>query len=90
MHLFLVLWKAFKAIENIDKQSISDLGLGGFSDFAILEFLLNKGPTPINTIGKKIHLTSGSITAAVDRAEVAEREGSGSGGNQVADGGPGT
>lgn len=69
MHLFLVLWKAFKAIENIDKQSISDLGLGGFSDFAILEFLLNKGPTPINTIGKKIHLTSGSITAAVDRAE---------------------
>jgi MarR family transcriptional regulator, 2-MHQ and catechol-resistance regulon repressor len=69
MHLFLVLWKAFKAFEHIDKRSITELGLGGFSDFAILELLLNKGPTPINTIGKKIHLTSGSITAAVDRAE---------------------
>jgi MarR family 2-MHQ and catechol resistance regulon transcriptional repressor len=41
----------------------------GFSDFAILEALLHKGPLPVNTIGKKIHLTSGSITAAVDRLE---------------------
>jgi len=29
--------------------------------------LLHKGPTPINTIGGRVHLTSGSITAAVDR-----------------------
>lgn len=69
MHVWLVLWKAFKALEVLDKRSVSDLGLGCISDFAVLEVLFYKGPTPINTIGKKIHLTSGSITAAVDRAE---------------------
>lgn len=69
MHVWLVLWKAFKALEVLDKKSVSDLGLGCISDFAVLEVLHHKGPTPINTIGKKIHLKSGSITAAVDRAE---------------------
>ena len=69
MHVWLVLWKAFKALEQIDKRSIADLGLGGISDFAILELLSNKGSMPINAIGKKIQLTSGSITAAVERAE---------------------
>lgn len=69
MHLWLVLWKAYKSIECIDKRSISSLGIGGMSDFAILEILLHKGPSPINVIGKTIGLTSGSITAAVDRVE---------------------
>lgn len=69
MHVWLVMWKAFKALEHIDKLSIANLGLGGISDFAILELLFNKGAMPINAIGKKIHLTSGSITAAIDRAE---------------------
>lgn len=69
MHVFLVLWKAFRAIEIIDKKSISSLGLGGHSDFAILEMLSTKGAMPINAIGKKVGLTSGSITTAMDRAE---------------------
>jgi MarR family 2-MHQ and catechol resistance regulon transcriptional repressor len=38
-------------------------------DFAVLEALLHKGPLPVNTIGKKVLLTSGSMTAAVDRLE---------------------
>src|SRR5690606_8982285 len=29
----------------------------------------HKGPTPVSLIGKKVGLTSGSITTAVDRAE---------------------
>ena len=69
MHVWLVLWKAYRAMETIDKKSISDLGLGCISDFGLLEHLLSKGTAPVNTIGKKIGLTSGSITAAVDRAE---------------------
>jgi MarR family 2-MHQ and catechol resistance regulon transcriptional repressor len=44
------------------------LGLGP-SDFAVLEVLLHKGPQPVNIIGRKVLLTSGSITAAVDRLE---------------------
>src|SRR6185369_6185368 len=39
------------------------------SDFAVLEMLLNKGPQPINEIGRRIELTSGAITTAVDRLE---------------------
>jgi MarR family 2-MHQ and catechol resistance regulon transcriptional repressor len=39
------------------------------SDFAVLEVLLHKGPQPVNVIGKKVLLTSGSITTAIDRLE---------------------
>jgi MarR family transcriptional regulator, 2-MHQ and catechol-resistance regulon repressor len=39
------------------------------SDFAVLEALLHKGPLPVNEIGRKVLLSSGSITVAVDRLE---------------------
>ena len=64
VHLWLVLWKAYQALLGHAERHIHSLGLG-FSDFAVLEVLLNKGPTPVNTIGEMVHLTSGSITAAI-------------------------
>ena len=64
----LVLWKAAKAVEKVDKSSIAKTGLG-LSDFAIMEVLLHKGPLTINQIGEKVLLTSGSMTVAVDRLE---------------------
>jgi len=66
--VWLVLWKAAHAIEQNAIRSVSALGLGG-SDFAVLEVLPHKGPQPVNIIGKKVMLTSGSITAAIDRLE---------------------
>jgi len=66
VHVFLVLWKAARAVEAYAEHSISDMEMCG-SDFAVLEALLHKGPLPINEIGKKVLLTSGSITVAVDR-----------------------
>src|ERR1700674_3237731 len=68
VHVFLVLWKASRAAEGYAEKSISELEMCG-SDFAVLEALLHKGPLPINEIGKKVLLTSGSITVAVDRLE---------------------
>ena len=68
IHLWLVLWKAYESVRRHAVRHIRSLGLG-FSDFAVLETLLHKGPTPVNTIGGLVHLTSGSITAAVDRLE---------------------
>ena len=65
-HLRLVFARANRAIETVDRQSIAHTGLH-VTDFMILEALLHKGPLPINTIGKKILLTSGSMTAAVNR-----------------------
>ena len=68
VHVFLVLWKAARAVEAYAENSVSQMEMCG-SDFAVLEALLHKGPLPVNEIGKKVLLTSGSITAAVDRLE---------------------
>jgi MarR family transcriptional regulator, 2-MHQ and catechol-resistance regulon repressor len=68
IHLWLILWKATRAVEQNALHSVSGLGLGR-SDFAVLEILLHKGTQPINVIGKKVLLTSGSITTAIDRLE---------------------
>jgi len=65
-HTWVVLSKAARSVADRANQSIADTGLGT-TDFAILEALLHKGPMPVNTIGKKLLLTSGSITTAVDR-----------------------
>ena len=67
-HIRLVLWRAEKAMATVDKESIAATGLG-FSDFAVLEALYHKGPLPVNTIGRKVLLTSGSISTAVQRLE---------------------
>ena len=68
VHVFLVLWKAASAVQAYAEKSISESEMCG-SDFAVLEALLHKGPLPVNEIGKKVLLTSGSITVAVDRLE---------------------
>jgi MarR family transcriptional regulator, 2-MHQ and catechol-resistance regulon repressor len=68
VHVFLVLWKAARAVQGYAEKSVTDLEIGG-SDFAVLEALLHKGPLAVNEIGKKVLLTSGSITVAVDRLE---------------------
>ena len=68
IHLWLVLWKAYESVRAHALRHIHGLGLG-FSEFAVLEALLHKGPTPVNVIGEAVHLTSGSITTAIDRLE---------------------
>jgi MarR family 2-MHQ and catechol resistance regulon transcriptional repressor len=64
--VWLVLWKAARAVEQNAVNSVSRLDLG-LSDFAVLEVLFHKGPQPVNVIGKRVLLTSGSITTAIDR-----------------------
>ena len=68
VHLWLVMWKVTNALEAHALSHIGTLGMC-ISDFAVLELLLHKGETPVNAIGKKVMLTSGSITPAVDRLE---------------------
>jgi len=68
IHTWLLLWKATRAVELYAHKSIQNLGLG-LTDFAVMEALLHKGALPINALGKKVLLTSGSMTAAVDRLE---------------------
>jgi MarR family 2-MHQ and catechol resistance regulon transcriptional repressor len=65
-HTWLVLSKAARSVADRASDSIGHSGLGT-TDFAILEALLHKGSMPVNVIGKKLLLTSGSITTAVER-----------------------
>jgi MarR family transcriptional regulator, 2-MHQ and catechol-resistance regulon repressor len=68
VHLWLILWKAYDSLQAHALKNIASLGLG-LSDFGILEILLHKGCLPVNRIGEKIRLTSGSISVAIDRLE---------------------
>jgi MarR family 2-MHQ and catechol resistance regulon transcriptional repressor len=68
VHLWLLLWKATRAVETQARRSVRGAGMC-LSDFGVLEALLHKGPLPVNALGKKVLLTSGSMTAAVDRLE---------------------
>ncbi len=68
VHLWLILMKAHEALRRHAEAHIHSLGIG-FSEFMVLEALLHKGPTPVNEIGRRIRLTSGAITSAVDRLE---------------------
>jgi len=68
-HLFLLFWKASHAVMRYDQAGIKETGFRSLTDFAVLEVLLHKGSLPVNAIGEKVLLTSGSITTAVDRLE---------------------
>jgi len=68
LHLWLLLWKAFRSMEAHAHRHINCLGLG-LSDFGILEVLLHKGPLNVQELGAKVMLTSGSMTAALNRLE---------------------
>jgi MarR family 2-MHQ and catechol resistance regulon transcriptional repressor len=67
-HLWLVLMKAHRALQRLATRSIES-SEWGLSDFVVMEMLLHKGPQLVNEIGRRIELTSGAITTAVDRLE---------------------
>jgi MarR family transcriptional regulator, 2-MHQ and catechol-resistance regulon repressor len=66
VHVWLILMKAYRSLFSHAHASIGDLGLCD-SDFFVLEVLLHKGPLPVNIVGQKVDLTSGSISIAIDR-----------------------
>src|ERR1043165_2076187 len=68
IHTWLVLMKAHRTLARHATRSIEALEMC-FSDFAILEALLHKGPQSVRELGRRIDLTSGSMTAAIDRLE---------------------
>ncbi|WP_019153012.1 MarR family winged helix-turn-helix transcriptional regulator [Robertmurraya massiliosenegalensis] len=68
LKLFIVLSRAYRAVnENVNKL-INTYGLNP-TEFAVLELLYHKGDQPLQQIGGKILLASGSITYVVDKLE---------------------
>jgi MarR family transcriptional regulator, 2-MHQ and catechol-resistance regulon repressor len=68
LKLFIVLSRAFKAINEHVNKVIQANGLNP-TEFAVLELLYHKGEQPLQQIGAKILLASGSITYVVDKLE---------------------
>jgi MarR family transcriptional regulator, 2-MHQ and catechol-resistance regulon repressor len=68
IHLWLLLWKASRAVEAEALRSVAGFQMG-ITDFAVLEALLHKGPLTVTELGEKVLLTSGSMTTAIDRLE---------------------
>lgn len=68
LKLFIVLSRANKAITEMTNQFFQDQGLNP-TEFAVLELLYHKGHQPLQQIGQKILLASGSITYVVDKLE---------------------
>lgn len=66
IHLWLILWKATRSLEAHAQRSIRGFDMCQ-SDFGVLEALLHRGPLSVKELGAKVLLTSGSMTAAVDR-----------------------
>lgn len=68
LKLYIVLSRANKAINETTNQFFHDNGLNP-TEFAVLELLFHKGRQPLQQIGNKILLASGSITYVVDKLE---------------------
>jgi len=68
IYTWLVLMKAHRTLKRHAERSIEALDMC-LSDFAILEALLHKGPQSVRDLGRRVELTSGSMTTAIDRLE---------------------
>lgn len=66
LKLFTILCRTFSTVSSIAKQDIKNYGLS-LSEFGSLELLYHKGPQKIQEIGKKVLLTSGSLTYVIDQ-----------------------
>jgi MarR family 2-MHQ and catechol resistance regulon transcriptional repressor len=68
LELFVVLSRAYKSMMDYAVRDIRQYDLNP-TEFAVLELLYHKGPQPLQQIGYRILLASGSITYVVDKLE---------------------
>lgn len=68
LKLFVVLSRAAKVLHEQANAFFQDNGLNP-TEFAVLELLYHKGNQPLQKIGNKILLASGSITYVIDKLE---------------------
>ena len=71
LKVFIVLSRAYRAISDYTNKYIQASGINP-TEFAVLELLYHKGEQPLQHIGDKILLASGSITYVVDKLEKKE------------------
>ncbi len=68
LKLFVILSRAYRSISDFVTDDMKRYGLNP-SEFMVLELLYHKGEQPIQHIGKKVLLASGSMTYVIDKLE---------------------
>ena len=68
LHLFVVLMRCCNSVMEQSRQDIARNGLS-VSEFAVLELLYHKGPTPLGVVAERVLLTNGSMTYVIDQLE---------------------
>jgi len=68
LRLFVVLSRASKVLHEETNRLITAEGLNP-TEFAVLELLYHKGKQPIQKIGEKILMRSGSMTYVINKLE---------------------
>lgn len=68
LKLLVVLSKAYKTLMEKAAKDIKQYGLSP-SEFAIMEVLYAKGRVPLQQVGEKILITSGTMTYNIDKLE---------------------
>src|SRR4051812_28515881 len=71
LKLFIVLSRAHRSVNDVVNKHIAEQGLNP-TEFAVLELLFHKGDQPLQQIGGKILLASGSMTYVIDKLEKKE------------------
>src|SRR5437762_8498965 len=66
LKLWIVLARAFDAVERHSRASISRFGLGT-TEFGVLEVLYHKGELPVCEVQRRILVESSSTTYVVDK-----------------------
>lgn len=68
LKLFVVLSKAYKSLMDHAVKDMKSYGLAS-AEFMVLEVLYHRTRIPLQQIGEKILVTSGSITYNIDKLE---------------------
>ncbi|GGH78794.1 MarR family 2-MHQ and catechol resistance regulon transcriptional repressor [Pullulanibacillus pueri] len=68
LKLFVILTRAHRTIADKVAKDIRSYGLNT-TEFGVLELLYNKGEQPIQQIGGRVLLASGSMTYVIDKLE---------------------
>jgi len=66
LKLWVVLARAFDAVERHSRASIARFGLGT-TEFGVLEVLFHKGELPVSEVQRRILVESSSTTYVVDK-----------------------
>lgn len=68
LKMLTVMLRASQTVEELLRKDMQQFHIN-LTEFAVLELLYHKGDQPIQKIGEKILITSGSITYVVDKLQ---------------------